>query len=104
MADTWFESYSRHACHEDGRAIQSNNPSSVHFPDVQCGFLVPLINVAYTSWLPGAKDESKGPEPFREFIGDAHHGRAPRIRCELQNGRLAGTRILLRVRGSLFLS
>jgi hypothetical protein len=54
MADTWFESYSRHACHEDGCAIQSNNPSSVHFPDVQCGSLVPLINVAYTSWLPGA--------------------------------------------------
>jgi hypothetical protein len=49
-------------------------------------------------------NESKGPEPFREFIGDAHHGRAPRIRRELQNGRLAGTRILLRVRDSLFLS
>ena len=54
----------RRSCHDDDRVIQPNNPSSVHFPDVPCGSLAPQIDVAYTSWLPGAKEESKGQGPF----------------------------------------
>jgi len=52
----------RRSCHDDYRVIQPDIPSSVHFPDVSCGSLAPLISTAYTSWLLGAKEESKDPE------------------------------------------
>jgi hypothetical protein len=36
-AGAHIEQNTCHACHEDGCAIQPNNPTSVHFPDVSCG-------------------------------------------------------------------
>ena len=90
------ESNTCHAYHEDGRAIQPNNPSSVHFPAVSCGLWRRLTGVAYTSWLLGVKEESEAPEPLEEFIGDAVLRKGPRIRFELQNGCLAGTHSLQR--------
>jgi len=47
------------SCHDDYCVIQPDIPSGVHFPDVPCGSLAPLISTAYTSWLRGAKEESK---------------------------------------------
>jgi len=52
----------RRSCHDDYCVIQPDIPSSVHFPDVPCGSLAPLISTAFTSWLRGAKEESKGPK------------------------------------------
>jgi hypothetical protein len=46
----------------DDGVIQPDIPSSVYFPDIPCGSLAPLIRTAYTSWLIGAKEESKDPE------------------------------------------
>ena len=60
-----MESNTCHTCHEDDRAIQPKNPSSVHFPDVPCGFFGTADRVTYTSWLLGVKDESEGPEPLK---------------------------------------
>src|SRR6266436_1891666 len=52
----------RRYCHDDDGVIQPDIPSSVYFPDVLCGSSAPLIGTAYTSWLIGAKEESKDPE------------------------------------------
>jgi hypothetical protein len=52
----------RRYCHDDDGVIQPDIPSGVHFPDIPCGSLAPLISAAYTSWPIGAKEESKGPE------------------------------------------
>lgn len=52
----------RRYCHDDDGVIQPDIPSSVYFPDIPCGSSAPLISTAYTSWLIGAKEESKGPE------------------------------------------
>jgi hypothetical protein len=76
----------RRSCHDDYCVIQPDIPSSVHFPDVPCGSLAPLISTAFTSWLRGAKEESKGPKRFGEFIRDACHRKGPSIRFEGQNG------------------
>ena len=54
---TWIESNICHACHEDGRAIQQTTHPVFTSQTSTCGSLAPLIDVAYTSWLPGAKDE-----------------------------------------------
>jgi hypothetical protein len=52
----------RRYCHDDYGVIQPDIPSSVYFPGVPCGSSAPLISTAYTSWLIGAKEESKDPE------------------------------------------
>jgi hypothetical protein len=52
----------RRYCHDDDGVIQPDIPSSVYFPDIPCGSLAALIRTAYTSWLIGAKEESKDPE------------------------------------------
>jgi hypothetical protein len=52
----------RRYCHDDDGVIQPDIPSSVYFPDVLCGSSAPRIGTAYTSWLIGAKEESKDPE------------------------------------------
>src|SRR5450631_3307761 len=52
----------RRYCHDDDGVIQPDIPSSVYFPDIPCGSSAPLISTAYTRWLIGAKEESKGPE------------------------------------------
>jgi hypothetical protein len=71
-----MESNTSHTCHEDGRAIQPKNPSSVHFPDVPCGFFGTADRVAYTSWLLGVKEESEGPEPLESSSVTRCHARA----------------------------
>jgi hypothetical protein len=57
-----IESKYRRYCHDDYGVIQPNIPSSVYFPDIPCGSSAPLISTTYTSWLIGAKEESKDPE------------------------------------------
>src|SRR5450631_3152142 len=58
----------RRCCHDDYGVIQPDIPSSVHFPAVPCGSLAPLISTAYTSWLIGAKEESKDPESLANSL------------------------------------
>jgi hypothetical protein len=60
-AGAFIEWNTCHTCHEDGCAIQPNIPSSVHFPDVLCGSLAPLIGRSLhflATWRKGGKVRS----------------------------------------------